>query len=63
MIELEIWGPNFRFFWFGLGLGYIIFCDVSLVCVQVRIVILIKELARGEVRISYIYINYVLIFL
>ena len=27
------------------------FCDLTIVCVQVRIVILIKELARGAVRI------------
>ena len=26
--------PTFSFFWFGLGLGYIIVCDVTLVCVQ-----------------------------
>ena len=33
-----------------LVLGYIMFCDVTLVCVQVRSVILIKELAEGANR-------------
>ena len=37
--------------WFGLGLGYVMVCEVTLVCVQVRSVILIKELARGADRI------------
>ena len=37
--------PNLRFFWVGLGLGYVMGCDVTVVCVQVRSVILIKELA------------------
>ena len=38
------------FFGFGIGLGYIMVCDVTLVCIQVRIVILIKELAQGADR-------------
>ena len=40
--------PNLRFFWFGLG--YIIVCDVTFLCIQVRIIILIKELARDAGR-------------
>ena len=31
VLGLGIWGPNLRFFWFGLGLGYIMVCDVTLV--------------------------------
>ena len=32
-------------FWFGLELGCIMICDVTLACAQVRNVTLIKELA------------------
>ena len=35
-LGLEITAPNIRFFLFGLGLGYIIVCDVKLLCVNVR---------------------------
>ena len=42
MLELGFRAPNLRFFW--LGLGHIIICDVTLVCVHVRSVLLIKEL-------------------
>ena len=42
--------PKFEFFLFGLGLGYVMVCDVTLVCVQVRSVVLIKELAQGVDR-------------
>ena len=47
-------GLKFDIFWFGLGLGlgYIMFCDVTLVCAQVRSVILIKELAAPADRIG-----------
>ena len=39
-------GQNFEiFFWFGLGLRYIMVCDVGLVFPEVRKVMLIKELA------------------
>ena len=37
------------FFWFGLGLGYIMVCDVTLVFAQIRRVILIKELAMHQI--------------
>ena len=39
--------PNFNFFTLGLGLSleYIIYCDVMLVSVDLRSVILIRELA------------------
>ena len=43
--------PNLGFFWFGLGLGCVMVCDVTLASAQVRSVALIKELARGAVRI------------
>ena len=43
--ELEFRAPNLRFFLFGLGLGYIIVCEIMILCVQVRTVILINELA------------------
>ena len=33
-------------------------CEVSIVCVQARSVILIKELARGAVRISSLLLSY-----
>ena len=39
-------GPKCEiFFRFGLELGYIMVCEITLVCVQVRTLILIKELA------------------
>ena len=41
-----------NFFWLGLGLGYIMVCDVTLVCVHVQRVILIRELARVPGRIA-----------
>ena len=41
-------GPKFEFFW--LGLGYIMICDVTLVSVEVRNVMLINELLPGEAR-------------
>ena len=50
VLGLKKSGPKFEFFLFGLGLGYIMVCDLLLVCVQVRIVILIKELAEGADR-------------
>ena len=37
------------FFWFGLGLWYIMTCDITLVGVQVRMVILINDPAQGSV--------------
>ena len=37
----------------GLALGYIMVCDVTLVCVHVRIVILIRELDQLAARIRY----------
>ena len=43
--RVRVSGSKFEIFLFGLGLGYIIVCDVTIVCVQVRIVILINELA------------------
>ena len=46
-------GPKFDiYFWFGLGLGYIMVCDVTLIFVQVRSVILIKELGAPAGRIG-----------
>ena len=50
VLGLGIWGPNLNFFWFELGLGYVMVCNVTLVFVKVRSVILIKELARGAER-------------
>ena len=43
-------GPKFEIFWFGLGLGHAMVCDVTLACAQAHIVVLIKELAQGAVR-------------
>ena len=43
-------GPKFDFFGFGLGLGYIMVCEITLVCAQARSVIIIKELARDAAR-------------
>ena len=51
ILGLVIWDPNLRFFWFGLGLGYVIVCDLTLEYAQVRSVILIKELALPADRI------------
>ena len=50
LLGLKIRAPNLRFFWFGLRLRYIMVCDVTLVCVQVRSVKLIKELEEGAGR-------------
>ena len=38
------------YFWFGLGLGYMMVFDFTLACAQARSVMLIEELARGEAR-------------
>ena len=52
VLELGIWDPNLRFFyWFELGLGYVMVYDVMLVCVELRSVILIKELEIPSDRI------------
>ena len=36
------------YFWFGLGLGYMMVFDFTLACAKARNVMLIEELARGE---------------
>ena len=38
-------GSKFEIFWFGLGLGYMMVCNVTIVCVHVPSVILTNELA------------------
>ena len=43
-------GPKFEFFWLGLRLGCIMVCEITLICVQIRSVILIRELAEGPDR-------------
>ena len=48
--RVRVSGSKFEIFLFGLGLGYIMVCDLTSVCVQVHIVILIKELARDAAR-------------
>ena len=40
----------FSFFKRWFVLGYVIICDVMLVCVEVRTVVPIKELAQGKAR-------------
>ena len=44
--RVMVWGFKFEnCFWLGLGLGYIMVCDVTIGYVQVCSVILINELA------------------
>ena len=62
-------GPKFEIFLvelglgLGLGLGYVMVSEFTLVCVQVRTVILINDLAPGETRkvslIHFVFLNFV----
>ena len=38
---------NLKFFWLGLGLGYIMVCDVTLLCLKLRSVIVINSVGIG----------------
>ena len=56
-IKVRVSGPKFEIFWLGLGLGYIMVCDLTLVCVHVRNVMLIRELDQLAARIGSLKIN------
>ena len=50
-------GPNFDIFWFGLGLAYIMVFEFTLVCAEVRSIILNRELAAPADRIGSLQIG------